>query len=536
MSVVSLSLQTVALPFALDGRIDAEKLRELLGAGTEFDELDYKSTLNLAVTRDRLNFVKDCIALSHLPAGGYLVIGVSGDGTPASDAAPIDPKQWDAANLGPQVSRYVTQPVRIASATHDVDGRRIVVVRVYPNPEHLPNPVTRLGQYQDGGGAQQPVLRPGEIWVRRNSANQPVSYADWPSLLANYRQALRQEMRSDAQDLVEQIIQVIRDDRTPDGPFTVPLTPGLTSEIRRDALLDAVDAGRRSRVINYLDNLRSAVSSATSADERSDVLDELAATAIDLARVGNFEYFDLVIEQLGRIYDGQRPVPDVVQITRASDRDIVQLWLEVISRVLAIGAFVTRRRNWEAMRTVASHPIVDRTYGNPYTYGSWIRHASVQGSRAGMLSAEESTVGEGPVLLSRARDLMVRLPDLRPDVDVAVNATIESHKPDALLDSLAQFDAFALLLNRANFSAGDTDYYPHFAGLRPERALPLFHQIVTDPVARAAALPDRTGREVAEALQSAFEGAREESLRYGGSWRSANRDPIIGPFLRNALA
>ena len=52
----------------VDGRADREKLVELMRQG-EQTELEFKSTLDLKDRQkpDRLNFVKDVVALSNLP-------------------------------------------------------------------------------------------------------------------------------------------------------------------------------------------------------------------------------------------------------------------------------------------------------------------------------------------------------------------------------------------------------------------------------------------------------------------------------------
>ena len=70
----------------VDGRIDEEKLRELLEWGAECTELDFKETIDLSVKINELEFVKDAVSmLNHYP-GGYLVVGVTDDGKPSSRA------------------------------------------------------------------------------------------------------------------------------------------------------------------------------------------------------------------------------------------------------------------------------------------------------------------------------------------------------------------------------------------------------------------------------------------------------------------
>jgi len=73
--------------FACDGRVDEEKLRELLNVQVEQTNLDYKLRIDFSRgTKSRVEFVKDCAAMMTLPDGGYLVVGVDGQGVPQPGA------------------------------------------------------------------------------------------------------------------------------------------------------------------------------------------------------------------------------------------------------------------------------------------------------------------------------------------------------------------------------------------------------------------------------------------------------------------
>lgn len=71
----------------VDGRTDREKLLELLQA-PEQTHLEFKAELDLAAKQDELNFVKDAVSMTNRPPGGYIVLGVSDDGTLALPTAP----------------------------------------------------------------------------------------------------------------------------------------------------------------------------------------------------------------------------------------------------------------------------------------------------------------------------------------------------------------------------------------------------------------------------------------------------------------
>lgn len=100
----------------VDGRTDSEKLKELLNAGAECSELDFKETLELRDKVDELHFVKDAVAMFNRYPGGYLVIGATNDGKPSKRSQEMDWGQFDGARLADKISKYVDAPLRPISA------------------------------------------------------------------------------------------------------------------------------------------------------------------------------------------------------------------------------------------------------------------------------------------------------------------------------------------------------------------------------------------------------------------------------------
>lgn len=68
----------------VDGRTDKEKLFELLNAGGECDELDFKETLDFSNKLDALDFVKDAVSMCNRYPGGYIIVGADNDGRPSA--------------------------------------------------------------------------------------------------------------------------------------------------------------------------------------------------------------------------------------------------------------------------------------------------------------------------------------------------------------------------------------------------------------------------------------------------------------------
>lgn len=132
----------------LDGRNDSEKLRELLAAG-EQTHLDYKQVLDLQRAKDKLNLVKDLIALSNRPGGGYLLVGVTNQGTPCAPIGTFERKPFDGANLGQLVRGYIEGQVHINSQVYELDdGHEVVVVQIDGHRDGLPVPSPNLDSTQ----------------------------------------------------------------------------------------------------------------------------------------------------------------------------------------------------------------------------------------------------------------------------------------------------------------------------------------------------------------------------------------------------
>ncbi|MGO9927141.1 MAG: helix-turn-helix domain-containing protein, partial [Mycobacterium sp.] len=78
----------------VDGRTDYEKLVELL-TFPEGRHLDFKAELDLGSTEAKMRFVKDVVAMSNCPPGGYILIGVDDDGKPCMPVATINRASFD---------------------------------------------------------------------------------------------------------------------------------------------------------------------------------------------------------------------------------------------------------------------------------------------------------------------------------------------------------------------------------------------------------------------------------------------------------
>lgn len=509
----------------VDGRTDEEKLVELLATGAEQTALDFKSTLNLTggKSKDALEFAKDAISMGNLPDGGYIVVGVDDRGHPAHGQPPIDPKQFDSAALRQRVATYVEAQISVVSQVHRVKGRQVVLIYIAPNPEGLPVPTSKDGQYDGGGGRSKTVFTAGEVLIREGTSNTRLRYAHWHLLLARYRDKVRTEARQDIDDLVRRVVGSVGS-----GPASVPLDAGMDDATLTEALLTQLEAGASSVRIQQFLNDRAQQAGTLNESEpeaRTRALDQICLVAAQSVMYRSDEVFLLAVEALVRAYEAQWKLGGHEHPQRAGH------YLDILVRVLALGALCVRRASWHLLAPLAVQPLTD----NGYTYGSWLRHAIVMSSRAGVLHGSDGSASGGQPL-SLARALVHKTPALRPDylANTAMPDPEALAHDDWLLNSLCEFDLWWCLLAvaaRRPERGPSWDFYPSCAAFHQFRAQPTFDRIVADAEVRRQGFGPATDTDIANALVVVTAGAVGQSHNYGGWWEGFRANPEVEAFV-----
>lgn len=185
-----------------DGRTDYEKLLELLGVPEE-THLDLKARVDLGSPADKLKFVKDVVAMSNRPHGGYILIGVDDEGHPCMPAGTIpDRRQFDGARLGSQVRAYIEGEIHLLVQVHEHLTDEIVLVYVAQHRDGLPVPFSKDGEYAGSNDNMITVFRTGEIWVREGPENVRIRHAHCPDVLSEYTKRIRGEAAEATQTLL----------------------------------------------------------------------------------------------------------------------------------------------------------------------------------------------------------------------------------------------------------------------------------------------------------------------------------------------
>jgi hypothetical protein len=234
----------------------------------------------------------------------------------------------------------------------------------------------------------------------------------------------------------------------------VVLPRAAVDEIARDliAVIPTCESGQREEVRVMLNRLAS-IGTAALRFHRPELFDSVVLTYLNIYLSGFDEH------------DSPRRATGGAGISGAS------LWLDVILRILAVGAYAVRLEAWEAVRRLALQILPEFPHRAAGETQSWLRHAEVQASNANLFNRDKELRKEGE-LISLAHRLVEADLSLRWDLPAG---------DVRLLNSILQFDLLALLVVCAH--VGDyrkTQIYPSMAAWGLRRAEPVVLKLLED--------------------------------------------------------
>ncbi|HWT92605.1 MAG TPA: ATP-binding protein [Solirubrobacteraceae bacterium] len=490
-------------------QVSQERLLQLLDQG-ESSDLDFKRTCDLAVTAELLAIVKDLAAFSAL--GGHLVVGVNEDGTPSEMFDARMALMFDESRLRAKVSpKYLHESISLTSAVHTIDEQPVAVVFVGAHAGGF-MVLQGDGAFKGEDGEVHLRFRAGQVYVRRGTSSVVWNHDEADAALeratAARKETWRAELREDLAGLgLGQQAQQIA--RGPAASFTWQLdgdafAATLVELLRSDdkiAVGIGLDAMRRDGV---------ALLSEGRLDSFRTVLDRLAATAALAISVHSRDLFERVLDTFVLVYN-QGFDENGYTRQNLSGLSAQELWLEVITRVYALGALAVRRREWAAVRDLA----LQKGSGYDFRwYTNWLRHALTEASRAGRMQSEADGGRRLELsLLTMAAEHVEHVSALRPDVPVG---------DDAILSSLTQFDVLAILAAIADArDLDDRGWYTNFARFSWNRSEPALQALLADPQMRVVLFP-LPDADLAAALREVSRKASAEGMRFSvwGGWQS----------------
>lgn len=480
-------------PVVVEPVVNREKLRELLALETEYPTLDFKSGCDLGEKREKVELAKDVGAMSV--RGGFLVIGVDGQGKPTGKLTVDQAKLFDEARLRPKLLKWLPDTLEIYSQAHDVDGHQVVLVHVAPNPAGCAF-FRADGQHDQPGKASRVVFREGEVFYRDGTQSVRLNHQGLERVIRQRVERERDRWEADRAEAVE---------------FNLAREPEVLVEAAVEFLRANDDIPLRRLLSRAVPDLRVLF---RSGDEEgaTGLLDRLTCLAATFLELGRSEWFEQVIDALVSIYGvGFEKEPPIVN---APPRHSAVLWLAIIERVVALGSFAVRRGDWRAVRDLVArrHPDMHEMYT------TWLRHAMTMASRAELLTTRDGNHEVLDSLLSCARNVVRRLESLRPDVEP---------EDEKILTSLTQFDFLAALVAMAD-SDNKSSIFPNFARFYAQRTQPAAQRLLREPDMRKILYPG-DDHQLANALHTVDREAQRAGFRYDG-WEGYTRD--VNAFIR----
>ena len=500
-------------PVVVDGIVSAEKLAELLALQTEYPELDYKRRLDISVRAELIELAAHVGAMNV--RGGYILIGVDGDGVPTGDMDKIDTQLFDEANLKPKLLRYLPPSLELRTNVLEREGHQVVVICVHPNPAGCAIFNTD-GAYQRDDGEEVVVFRAGDIFWRDGTRSMRISEqgleevvrrrvaAEKETWLADQEEIRRRERRE-----LQEAAESRRLGEGPLGSVSLDLDPEQLNLAALELIRRGDTIAMRHLFVDALARARGMIERGALEDELADLLDKLICLAAAFLDYEQGKWLDEVIAALVQIYalgfEDHEPRWFDHRTQISPDEVGPRVWLLIIERVFALGALAVRREQWDAVSRLTLQ--LPKQLEEDGYYKNWLRHALTMASRATQF--ERRGEGEQLSLLSLARQVAGRLACLRSD-GLDANA-------DELLSSAAQFDLLAGLaaIADARTVRGGQVYYTNFARFYQERVQPIANRLLADQELRDAIFP-LGNDDLAIAFNDMGHWARQEGWRYDG--------------------
>src|SRR6266540_2804222 len=414
-------------PVVIEPVVNREKLRELQALEAEYPTLDFKSGCDLREKREQVELAKDVGAMSV--RGGFLVIGVDGQGKPTGDLTVEQAKLFDEARLRPKLLKWLPDTLEIYSQVHEVDGHQVALVHVAPNQAGCAF-FQVDGQHDQPGKTSKVVFREGEVFYRDGTQSVRLNHQGLEQVIRRRVEHERDRWEAERAESYRRLADELRagaaGKHVAQGPaveFNLALEPEVLVEAAIELLRANDDVPLRRLLSRAVPDLRALFSSGDE-DGASGLLDRLTCLAATFLALGRSEWFEQVIDTLVSIYgvgfENEAP------IVNSPPRHSAVLWLAIVERVVALGALAVRRGDWRAVRGLVArrHPDMHEMYT------TWLRHAMTMASRAELLTTRDGNHEVLDSLLSRARNVVRRLEWLRPDVEP---------EDEKVLTSLTQF-------------------------------------------------------------------------------------------------
>jgi len=500
-----------ASPVVVDGLVSDERLSELAALQAEYPELDYKSRIDLATTEGKVELAKDVGAMQV--RGGYIVVGVDDQGQPTGDMDGATLAPFDEANLTQTMQRWLPSTIELRTRVAERDGHVVVLICVVPHSSGCAFFVAD-GLYEKGG-KEKVAFRARDVFWREGTRSVRMSQAGLEEVIALRIDSEKRTWLEEQRDIRRQEREDLESAYQGRQLTDAPLGAVNLDLANRELTAAALEFVRRGDVIGIEHVLRDAAARARQLIDRGeteaelgDLLDKLICLAATFLDYGQADWFKHTVNIVVQIYVMPLRQGDALRFgysSSISPNEIApRIWLQIIERVLGLGALAVRLSQWWAVR--------DLTLQIPEELGdyerTWLRHGLTMASRASHLQENREGRNVQLSLLALARQLVGRIDCLRPD---GIGPDDEK-----ILTSLAQFDLLSgFVAIEASNSPSGRDVYPNFARVRQERIDPIVDRLLKDSDMRTA-LGAGDDHAIARTLAGLGNTAEKEGFNFEG--------------------
>jgi hypothetical protein len=377
-----------------------------------------------------------------------------------------------------------------------VNGNIVILIHVGPS-EHGWCVFAVNGEYGLKNGKVKSVFRTGEVFVRHGTASERWDDSDRERLInqvvARRKEAWRAEFRQELASLTANGLTAGNLAALPTSIATWRLDADSFDQLVMELIRRKDDVPLRQMLSRMPADAAQLIDAGS--EELQTLLDRLTAFGALALQLERRKWFARVLKTFVAVYE-------LGFDENSNDRSglaFVQLWLDIVSRVTALGGLAVRLENWDAVRLLATCRPHANTFGY---YGSWLRHAVTTAARTKIFESDEQAD-----LISRARNVVRSISATHPDVNP---------ESERALDSLCWFDALGcFVVIGAQGGALSGNFYPSFSHYYSRRAEPAFKALITDQEVRGK-LFHGDDRFLADTMLELDRVASGESFRYNG--------------------
>ena len=500
--------------------LNLEKARQLLDEGSESAQLDYKRRCDLHERRDIVEIAKDFAALQL--EGGYVVVGADNTGVPTGEMDEVLVRLFDEATLRDKLKKYIPEPFSLLTFVFQHKGNWIAALGTLPNPAGL------VAMRQDGtyreGTKDVTVFRKGDVYVRHGSKSERCDQADILRAFERIVGERKEAWLAENLQVVKALAETGALGRTLAASPAAAFSWRIDADAFGSATLELIRTDDRAPILTTLDAMKRDAATFLSrepsiqVDDLRILLDRLACVVAIAMRLENQFIAGEGLKTFTSIYAlGFEPY---AMGPAFNEYRTPQLWLEVVLRIMALGAYAVRLEKWDFVRRLGFQA-PGAAAGRYSDDTPWLRHGLTEAARANLLIKPGEQRRNTGALISLSLGVAKRVACLRPDV---------LPESDALLNSLLQFDLIAAIIVMTTMKSTDTSYwYPSFGFWSGWRSEPILVKLLSDETIRAQLLPCPLDPEaLLKAVWSAGGKARETSLNFHG-WESQTVHDYFAP-------